>query len=155
MYKLNVTNDLETLKNTFTYTQSISLSQPNFWKYKDLKYIWVKLSSDKSSIFIVWTTWNINSNFFNIKYDYLKYIKLWTWFTIISWANIDTFSWSAYFVYKPYTIWSVFIKSENWTNTIYTWNQVIHFYTQSKYLLDKRCFSLSLNSWRLFETDCN
>jgi len=154
MYKLNVTNDLETLKNTFTYTQSVSLSQHNFWKYKDLKYIWVKLSSDKSSIFVVWTTWDINSSFFDIKYDYLKYIKLWTWFTIISWNNIDTFSWCAYFVYKPYTIWSIFIKSKNWTNSIYTWNQIIQFYTQSKSLLTKRCFSLSLNSWRLFGIDC-
>ena len=154
--KLNIQNDQETIENSFSYIQSSTLSQPNFWKYDNINYVWVKLTTNTNRTMYVWFTWWLNSKPLWLWTKALYISKIWTWFFIYSWTNlIDSFSGAAYFVYKPYTIGATFIRqkdSSDWQ--IYTWNKTIQFYITNRSHSLKKCFELNLLSWRLFNVLC-
>ena len=154
--KLNVQNDTETVQNSFSYVQSSTLSQPNFGKYDNLKYAWIKLTTNKDYTMYVWFTWGLDSSPLWLQTKVLYTTHIWTGFSIYSWTDlIKTFSGSAYFVYKPYTIGATFIRQKDSTDwQIYTWNKIIQFYIINKSGSFKKCFRIGLLSWRLFNVLC-
>lgn len=151
IYKLNVQNDKETLVNSISYIQSSSLSKPNFWKYKDINFLWVKLAINKNYITYIWWTWDTFSlsNIISVGSANFYNTKFWTWFTIYSWWTLIWTSDIVYFMYKPYTIWSFLVK-QDWT--IFTWNKIVKFnILDSRY---KDCFKFNVASWRLYYIKC-
>ncbi len=154
--KLNIQNDRETVENSFSYIQSSTLSQPNFGKYNNINYAWVKLTTNKDWTMYVWFTWWLDSTPLWLETKVLYTTHIWTWFFVYSWTSlIDTFSGAAYFVYKPYTIGATFIRqkdSSDWQ--IYTWNKTIQFYITNRSHSLKKCFKINLLSWRLFNVLC-
>lgn len=150
IFKLNVQNDKEILESAISYVQSSSLSQPSFWKYKNLKFVGIKLEKDKNYITYVGSTWD---NFFSVGIDNFYVSKLGTWFDIYSWQNLEKTINKIYLMYKPYTLWA-FAINESWT--ILTWNKSIKFYISDSKLKEyKYCFKFELISWRLYNIACN
>ena len=148
--KLNVESELETVENTFFSTQVSSLSQPNFGKIKNISYIWVKVEPWKDYLEKIALTWNLSHiNPFVIWIWPFSYIKIWTWFEIYSWNNLErTSTKTVYFLYKPYKMWTIFLEDNGWSYNILTGNYKIKFYVNSIYK-DKKCFSIQLESWRI------
>jgi len=154
--KLNIQNDQETIESSFSYIQSSTLSQPNFWNYKNLKYIWIKLSTNTQYLEYIGFTWLIENSFIWLDSKNLYISHIWKNFTIYSWNTIlSSFSWNGYFIYKPYTLWSVFVAQPHNSNLeIYTWNKIIQFYITNRSNSLKKCFTMNLLSWRLFSVWC-
>lgn len=154
IYKLNIQNDKETLENSVNYVQSSSLSQPSFWKYKNLDFIGIKLEKNKNYLSYIWWTWNhfSSSNKISVGSNDFYSTRLWTWFDIYSWWTLIWTSDIVYFMYKPYTIWSFLVK-QDWT--IFTWNKSIKFYIVDNRFKDyKNCFRFDTVSWRLYDIVC-
>lgn len=152
IHNLNVQNDKETLENAFSFTQTTTLSQPNFGtKFQDLSYLGIKLSPWTDYITYVWLTWEDNTKLdeiFSVKAESFGYVKIWTWFKIDwSWNNSD-----AYFWYKPYKIESSFYSNE----TLYTWNKTIEFALEDRSWNKnfKKCFRFDLALGRLYNKQC-
>lgn len=155
IFKLNVQNDKETLENWISYIQSSSLSQPSFWNYKMLDFIWVKLEKEKKYILYIWATWDVFSlsNKITVGSDYFNNIRLWTWFDIYSWWIFQETVDVIYFMYKPYSI-SSFIVKPNWV--ILTWNKSVNFHViDDKMGFYKNCLKFEVSSWRLYNIACN
>ena len=154
--KLNIQNDRETVENSFVYIQSSTLSQPNFGKYDNISYAWLKLITNNDYIEYVWFTWGLNSIPLWLQTNVLYISKIWTGFSIYSWWTfLESFSGVAYFVYKPYTIGVTLIRKKDISDwKIYTWNKAVQFYISDKSWYLKKCFRINLLSWRLFSVLC-
>ena len=154
--KLNVQNEKETLEWDFFYLQSMSLSQPKFWKIKNVKYVWVRLTSSGDYIQNIAFSGNDFSKFYTLDLKPFYYTYLWTWFYIYSGNNLEeTISNDIYILYKPYSMGALLVKKESWwTFKIFTWNRTIKFIVNSIYN-DKNCYKINLESWRLYSIYCN
>lgn len=152
IHYFNTQNDKETLENAFSYTQTTTLSQPDFWtKFKNLKYLWIKLSPWKDYITYVWLTWEDRTSLekvFSVKANAFGYLKVWTWFKI----DGDFISNDAYFWYKPYSIWSSFYVD----GRLYTWNKIVEFILDDRSLRNdyRKCLRFEIASWRLYSKKC-
>ena len=153
--KLNIQNEKETIEWDFFYTQTLSLSQPSFWKIKNISYVWIKLLPEKDYIQDVVLTWDL-INFHPIYRDTktFSYIKFWTGISLYSWTNLKkVITNESYILYKPYTMWAILVEDDGWTYNIYTGSYILKFSFDTIYS-KKICFKLSLNSWRLYSTKC-
>jgi len=153
--KLNVQNEKETIEWDFFYNQTLSLSQPNFWKIKNVSYIWIKLSPNKSYIQDVVFTGNlISTHPVYLDTKVFSYLNFWTGVNLYSWENLQkNITNDVFILYKPYTMWAILAENDAGSLTIYTGSYTLKFSFNTIYST-KICYSLSLNSGRLYPVKC-